>query len=95
MEKGPEWAAEASAFESLPGRRKGLPSCGMGHRHACQDAPVRASKESDVSGEAVRLAGKSWVSRSHIWALFHGSHETLGTRPNFSMFSALMMVATI
>lgn len=95
MEKGPEWAAEASAFESLPGRRKGLPSCGMGHRHACQDASVRASKESDVSGEAVRLAGKSWVSRSHIWALFHGSHETLGTRPNFSVFSALMMVVTI
>ena len=95
MEKGPEWAAEASAFESLPGRRTGLPSCGMGHRHACQDASVRASKESDVSGEAVRLAGKSWVSRSHIWALFHGSHETLGTRPNFSVFSALMVVVTI
>lgn len=77
------------------GRRKGLPSGGMGCRHACQDAPVGDLKESDVSGEAVRLAGKSWVSRSHIWALCHGSHEALGTRRNFSMFSALMMIITI
>lgn len=67
----------------------------MGHRHACQDAPVGASKESDVSGEAVRLAGKSWVSRSHIWALCHGSHEALDTRPNFAVFSAPMMIVTI
>ena len=95
MEKGPKWAAEASASESLPGRRKGLPSGGMGRRHACQDAPVRALQESDVPGEVMRLAGKSWVSHSHVWALCHGSHETLGARPNFSVFSALMMVVTI